>query len=188
MDFLLARHRSRLRRMIAVRIDPRLAGRVDPSDIVQETLLEAARKLPRFASERRLPFYPWLRELACEQLIRLHRHHLQAQRRSVTREENLSLALSEESTAELADFLAAGQSGPSQQAIREEIRHRVREALAQLDPRDREILVMRHLEQLEIAEIAAILQITESAVMMRRFRALERLRQLLPHEQSEDEP
>src|SRR5437764_15071581 len=83
---LLARHRGRLLHMVAVRMDPRLRGRFDPSDVVQEALASAAQKLSDYLRRRPLPFYPWLRQLACEQLIELHRRHIQAQRRSVSRE------------------------------------------------------------------------------------------------------
>src|SRR4051794_11198000 len=84
---LLQRHRDRLKRMVAVRSDPRLAARVDPSDVVQEALADAAGKLDGYLRDRPLPFYPWLRRLAAERLVALHRRHVQARRRSVTREE-----------------------------------------------------------------------------------------------------
>src|SRR5947208_13646251 len=84
---LLVRHRGRLRQMVAVRLDPRLAARVDPSDVVQEALADAARKLDGYLRDRPLPFYPWLRRLAWERIVLLHRRHVRSQRRSVTREE-----------------------------------------------------------------------------------------------------
>ncbi len=179
MEQLMSRHRDRLRQMVSVRMDRRLAARVDPSDVVQETLAEAARKLPVFVRERSLPFYLWLRELAWEHLVTLYRRHVRAQRRAVTREEPAELKLSDESTIVLAYQLAPSGTSPSEQMMRSELRQRVRLALNRLAPKDREILVMRHLEQLEVGEIAAILGITEGAVMMRRLRAFERLRRLL---------
>ncbi len=182
MNGLLNHCRPRLWRMVAVRMDPRLAARVDPSDVVQETLMEAARKLPDYIAQRRLPFYPWLRELAWEHLVRLHRRHIGAQRRSVTREEPVDLRLSDESAVELARQLAASGSRPSGRMIRREVQERVRTALERLSPNDREILILRHLEQLEIAEIAEILKISPQAAMMRRLRAFERLRRLLAAE------
>lgn len=182
MEGFLNRCRPRLRRMVAVRMDARLAARVDPSDVVQETLVEAARKLPDYIAQRRLPFYAWLRELACQHLVRLHRHHIRAERRSVTREEPVELRLSDESAVELASQLAGSGSRPSGRIIRQEIKERVRTALERLAPNDREILILRHLEQLEIAEIAAILKISPQAAMMRRLRAFERLRRLLAAE------
>ena len=185
LDRVLGHYRSRLRRMVAIRMDQRLASRVDPSDVVQETLAEAARKLPRYVEERRLPFYPWLRELAWEHLVRLHREHVKAGRRTILREDAFEPGLSQESVMELANQVAAKGTSPSGQALREEARQRVRDALTRLRPQDREILVMRHLEQLKVEEIAAILGISKNAVMMRRLRAFERLRQLLGTDRSE---
>ena len=182
MEGLLDRCRPRLRRMVAVRMDPRLASRVDPSDVVQETLVEAIRKLPDYITQRRLPFYSWLRELASERLARLCRRHIRAKLRSVTREERLDVRLSDESAVELASQLAASGSRPSGRIDRQEMQERVRTALERLAANDREILIMRHLEQLEIAEIAAILKISPQAVMMRRLRAFDRLRRLLTAE------
>src|SRR5262245_2668134 len=94
---LLTRHRARLRRMVEVRLDRRLAARVDASDVVQEALADAARKLDGYLRDRPLPFYPWLRRLAWERLVKVHRRHLHAGRRSVRREEPGLLALPEES-------------------------------------------------------------------------------------------
>jgi RNA polymerase sigma-70 factor (ECF subfamily) len=176
---LLERHRGRLRQMIAVRLDRRLAARVDPSDVVQEALAEADRKLAGYLERRPLPFYPWLRELAWERLAKLHQHHLQTRKRSVTREEQPLPGLPEESALELARRLVAPGTSPSHRAVREELRGRVRDALARLGERDREVLVLRYLEQLSTAETAAVLGVTEGAVKTRHLRALGRLRGLL---------
>src|SRR5690349_19805955 len=174
---LLARHRARLRRMIALRLDRRLAARVDPSDVVQEALADAARKLSAYVRDRPLPFYPWLRRLAWERLIKLHRRHITADRRSVTREDDW--ALPDESAAELASRLVSPGSSPSRRAVRAEVQGRVRAVLEQLGERDREVLVLRYLEQLSTREVAEVLGITEGAVKVRHFRALERLRAVL---------
>jgi RNA polymerase sigma-70 factor (ECF subfamily) len=177
-DGLLARHRDRLRRMVAVRADPRLAARVDPSDVVQDTLAEAAGKLDGFLRTRPLPFYPWLRRLALERLAALHRRHVQARRRSVTREA-ARMDLPDGSAFELADRLFARQSSPSARLQRQELQVRVRSALAALREADREVLVLRHLEGLPAKEIAAVLGTSEGAVHTRHVRALQRLRALL---------
>lgn len=134
---LLNRHRGRLRRMVAVRLDRRLAARVDPSDIVQEALVEAAKKLPRYLRDRPLPFYPWLRHIAWERLVKIHRRHLAAQRRSVRCEEPGVLNLPDESAAELAQRLVASGSSPSRPLLRDELCLRVQAALNQLDERSR---------------------------------------------------
>jgi RNA polymerase sigma-70 factor (ECF subfamily) len=183
---LLALHRGRLRHMVAVRLDRRVAGRVDPSDVVQEALADAARKLDGYLCERPLPFYPWLRRLAWERLVKLHQRHIGAEKRSVTREEPAPLP--EESALELARRLVAPETSPSHAAARRELQARVQAALSELPWRDREVLVLRYLEQLSTAEVAAVLEITPGAVKLRHLRALERLRHLLGEEGSENSP
>jgi RNA polymerase sigma-70 factor (ECF subfamily) len=185
---LLTRHRGRLRVMVAARLDRRLAARLDPSDVVQEALAEADRRLDDYLRQRPLPFYPWLRQLAWERLVKAHRAHLARGKRSVRREEPGVLALPDESVAELAQRLACSASSPSRQAARAEIQTRVRAALALLSEADREVLVLRYLEQLPLREVAAVLGLGESAVKMRHFRALERLRVLLEAKSEESEP
>jgi RNA polymerase sigma-70 factor, ECF subfamily len=178
---LLVCHRARLRRMVAVHLDRRLSARVDPSDVVQEALANAARHLDEYLRDRPLPFYPWLRQFAWERLCKLHRHHIHAKRRSINREEP-DMPLPNESVRQLAHRLLAGGTSPSRRLSRQEQREQVHAALAELAPQDREILVMRHLEQMETAEIAAALGISEGAVRNRQFRALMRLRTLLEGE------
>jgi RNA polymerase sigma-70 factor (ECF subfamily) len=176
---LLARHRGRLRQMVALRIDRRMAARVDPSDVMQEALADAAANLSDYVKTRPLPFYPWLRQFAWQRLLQLHRHHLQAQRRSVTREQLRIFDLADESEAMLAERLVNSASSPSARLLASELRDRVRAALDALEPRDREVLVLRYLEQLSSKEIAAVLGISEAAVKTRHRRALERLRRRL---------
>lgn len=183
---LLQRHRARLRRMVAVRLDRRLAARVDPSDVVQEALADAARKLDDYLQGRPLPFYPWLRRLAWERLAQLYRRHVRAGRRTVTREE-AGLALSDASVLELARRLIDYGSSPSAGLRRQETQARVRAALAGLPERDREVLILRHLEQLPPREIASVLGVSEGAVYTRHLRALRKLRDLLGEGDMEDE-
>ena len=180
---LLARHRQRLARMVACRLDRRLAARVDPSDVVQEVLAEADRKLECYLAERPLPFYPWLRSLAWEHLATLHRRHVRAQKRSVKREEPGVLALPEESAADLAARLVTSATSPTQAALREELRQRMRRALEALSERDREVLVLRHLEELSVAQTAEVLGVSAGAVKVRHLRALERVRAVLDAEE-----
>lgn len=174
---LLGVHRDRLRRMVAARMDPRMAARVDPSDVVQEALLEASKKLADYLRERPIPFYPWLRQLAWEQLVNLHRRHVRAQRRSVLREEYVGL--SDDSAVQLARCLMSSGTSPSGQLLRAEMRDRVRTALARLASPDREVLVMRYVEGLSTPEMAGILGVSERTVQSRHRRALERLQTLL---------
>lgn len=170
---LLVRHRDRLKQMVALRLDRRLAKRVDSSDVVQEALTDAAEKLSAYLEKPPLPFYPWLRRLAWERIVKLHEHHLAAAKRDVRREEPW---LSHESALALAKRIMPHGTSPSQRAARAEMHGRVQAALAQLRERDREVLVLRYLEQLTTRESAAVLGITENAVKVRHLRALERLR------------
>jgi RNA polymerase sigma-70 factor (ECF subfamily) len=174
---LLDRHRGRLRQMVQVRLDRRLAARVDPSDVVQEALAEAAQKLSGYLRERPVPFYPWLRRLAWEHLVRLHQRHLAAGKRSVRREEPGDLP--DESALALVLRLVGSATSPSKHLLRQELRRRVHDALERLGERDREVLVLLYLEGLCARETAAVLGITEGAVKVRHLRALERLRGLL---------
>jgi RNA polymerase sigma-70 factor (ECF subfamily) len=184
-DRLLARHRPHLRRMVHLRLDPRLAPRVDPSDVVQEALAEAARRLEEYLHQPPLPFYPWLRQIALDRLLDLRRRHLRAGKRSVAREDPDVLCLPDESAAELAARLIDLGSSPSRHLLREELRQRVRAALGQLLAGDREVLGMRHLEQMPVRDVAAVLGVGEGAVRMRLVRALGRLRDLLDQDLGE---
>lgn len=176
---LLTRHRDRLRKMVAYHMDRRVAGRIDPSDVVQEALADAARELSDYLRRRPVPFYPWLRQLAWDRLVELHRRHLHAGKRSVRREEPGLFELPDESAVELAGRLASLASSPSAHVVREELRRRVREALTHLGQREREVLVLRHLEQLSVAQAAEVLGVSEGAVKVRHVRALDRIRAVL---------
>jgi RNA polymerase sigma-70 factor (ECF subfamily) len=172
---LLDRYRDQLRRMVAAQLDRRLTSRVDTSDVVQDTLSDAARQLDQYLRDQPLPFLGWLRKLAAEQIRETHRRHLWAQRRSVARE-SLENDFSNESAIELGRHFVANDTSPSNQVMRQELRDAVLEAVAELSARDREVLLMRHIEQLGTLEIADALGITEAGVKARLFRALTRLR------------
>lgn len=182
---LLVRNRDRLHKMIRFRMDERLQSRFDPSDVVQETFIKASEKLPQFLADRPLPFYPWLRQIAWEQLVALQRRHLHAGVRSVARE--IPARVSDESVAILTHQFVSSGSSPSQQVVRQEICDRVRSALEELSAEDRDLLLMRHLEQLRVSEIAVLVEISEAAVKSRLRRALERLQSALgtPHGKGE---
>jgi RNA polymerase sigma-70 factor (ECF subfamily) len=175
---LLDRHRVRLLQLVTVRLDRRLLGRLDPSDVVQEVLLQAHRELDRYLRDRPLPFYPWLRQLAWQRLVKLFQHH-QAQKRRVSREQPLAPGLPDESVWELARQFVVSETSPVGHLLREELRRRVREALACLAERDREVLLLRYLEQMSTREIAAVLGTSEGVVKMRHARALLRLQAVL---------
>jgi RNA polymerase sigma-70 factor, ECF subfamily len=177
---LLAWHRDRLPRVVAVRIDRRLAARVAPSDVVQEALADAPLGISSYLPDCPPRFYPRLRQVTWLRLGQLYRHHLGSRRRSVDREVPAGPPIADASAQILAAaYLVAGGSTPSRALIREEMLDRVHHALARLDPRDREVLVMRHLEGLSSAEVGSVLLISEGAVRARLVCALKRLRGLL---------
>ena len=177
---LLARHQDRLRRMVALRIDRRLQGRIDPSDVIQEAYLEASARLAEYLRNPSMPFFLWLRFLAGQKLVTLHRHHLGVQMRNAAQQVALHHgSLPEASSAALAAQLLGHEPRPSEAAIRAEMKARVQEALDSMEPLDREVLALRHFEQLSRAEIAQVLGISEAAAGKRYLRALERLKQVL---------
>ncbi len=165
--------------MLSVRMDPRLAARLDPSDVIQDAMATAVRQLPAFLSTDRDAFYPWLRQLAMERMIDAHRRHVGAKRRSVDREERWDASYSDPSTVILAERLVASGTSPSGRAMRNERKQRVHAALEGLMPEDREVVVLRHLEQLSHKEIAAVLHVSPEAARSRYRRATERLASLL---------
>jgi RNA polymerase sigma-70 factor (ECF subfamily) len=176
-DELLERHRARLQRMVRGALDPRLAARVDASDIVQETLAEAAEKLDDYTRGRPLPFYPWLRRLALRRMTWWRRFHLRASKRSVAREQNPLPFL--DPRAVPVDLLADTGTSPSGCAIRAESLDQVHAALRCLSAPDREVLELRYLEGASFAEIADRMGIGLSAAKMRHLRAMERFTGLL---------
>ncbi|MFO0953990.1 MAG: sigma-70 family RNA polymerase sigma factor [Isosphaeraceae bacterium] len=177
---LIGRNRARLLRMVALRTDWRLRGRFDPSDVLQEAALDAVRRLDEYLRDPKLPPSLWLRLLVAQRLVTLHRHHLGARARDAGREVSLGRdTLPQASSVALAELLVTGQTSPSQAVLRSERVTRVRDALANLDPLDREVLALRHFEQLSRAETALVLGITEDAGAKRYVRALKRLKDVL---------
>ncbi len=177
---LLARHRDRLRRMVALRLDRRLQGRIDASDIIQEAMLEASHRLADYRQNPAMPFFLWLRYLTGQRLLEQHRRHLGAQGRDAGREISLYRgAMPETSTAALAAQLLGRHTSPSQAAQRAERKIRLQEALNSLDSVDREILALRHFEHLSNGEAAQVLGLDKSAASKRYARALIRLKDIL---------
>ena len=173
---LLELYRSRLRRMVAIRLDKRLAARVDPSDIVQEAMRDAFNRLSEYFADPQISFYPWLRRIAWDRLMDMYRQHITAEKRSVLKEHLWAPELNDESMAELAHSLAANSQNPRQRAMLDELEARMMAALAELKPNDREILILRYMEQLDVDDIASVLEISQTAVTSRHLRALQRLR------------
>jgi RNA polymerase sigma-70 factor (ECF subfamily) len=177
---LLARYRDRLQRMVRLRLDRRLQGRIDPSDVLQEAYLAASERFADYARDPDMPFFLWLRFLTAQQLLVLHRRHLGTKGRDAGREVSLYRgALPEASSAALAAQLVGHRTTPSQAAARAEMQVRLQEALNRMDPTDREVLALRHFEQLTNAETARELGLRESAASMRYARALLRLKDIL---------
>ena len=188
VDQLLARHREPIRRMIDLRLDPAIAQRLDASDVVQEVLIEANRRLQDYLKAPSMPFHLWLRHIAKDHIIDAHRRHHQAQKRGVNREQPMHRpAWGDRSSLDLAAQLLDQDLTPASAAIQQEMRRRLREAIAQLDEDDREVILMRHYEMLANQEVASSLGLTEAAASMRYLRAVRKLRDLLAPPQSSSE-
>jgi RNA polymerase sigma-70 factor (ECF subfamily) len=179
-EALLALHHDRLRRMVGLRLDRRLQGRVDPSDVIQDAYLEAFRRLPEYLREPApMPLFLWLRWLTAQALQALHRRHLGAQARDAGREISISGGrIPQASSAALAAQFMGHDTGASEAAIRAERKLRLEQALNSMDSIDREVLALRHFEQLSNAECARVLGLSESATNKRYIRALKRLKEI----------
>jgi len=183
-DALWERHRPALRRLIDLRLDRALERRVDASDIVQEVLLKASQRLGDYLRNPAMPFHLWLRQLARDQMIDTHRRHRKASRRSLDRERSLardagSAAFAGQSSLDLASQLQDPALTPAALAVRGELERRFHAALDGLDETDREIVLLRHFEQLSNEEAARALGLSGAAAGMRHLRALRRLRAVL---------
>ena len=180
LEDLLTRYRGRLRRMIKLRLDRRLQGRVDPSDVIQEVYLEVSRQIGDYLRDPAMPFFLWLRLRAGQKLALVHRQHLGVQARDAGREVSLYRGpMPEATSAALAAQLIGRRTSPSQAAIKAELKIRLQEALNSMEDLDREVLALRHFEQLTNAETARVLGIKESTACNRYIRALERLKKIL---------
>jgi RNA polymerase sigma-70 factor (ECF subfamily) len=166
--------------MIQMRLAHRLQGRVDPSDVLQEAYLELSRSLADYLRDPILPFFLWLRLLTARKLKAIHRHHLGTGMRDARREISLQgTSLPQASSKSLAAQLLGRLTSPSQAAMRAELRRHVQEALNRMPLLDREVLALRHFEQLTNAETAQVLGITEAGASNRFVRALKRLKAIL---------
>lgn len=180
LNEIFARHRDRLHRMVELRLDRRLQARVDASDVIQDAYLQVATRWQEYLRNPELPLFLWLRLVVGERLATLHRHHLGTQMRDAGREVSLYReALPAASSAALAAQLLGKHTSPTQAAVRAERILRIQEALNTLEPLDREVLALRHFEQLTRAETAQVIGIAEAAAAKRYIRALKRLKDLL---------
>src|SRR6516162_2945965 len=180
LNDLFTRHSERLRRMVEMRLDHRLQARIDASDVIQEAYVEVVQRLDEYLHDPKLPLFLWLRLVVGERLMKLHRQHLGTQMRDAGREVSLYRgALPAASSAALAAQLLGKHTSPTQAVVRAERVLRLQEALNTLDPMDREVLSLRHFEQLSRAETAQVLGIEEGAAAKRHIRALKRLKGIL---------
>ncbi|TWU08506.1 sigma-70 family RNA polymerase sigma factor [Stieleria varia] len=180
MAALFEMHRKRLRQMVQFRLDSRLKGRVDPSDVLQEAWIEARTRLPGFSEKEEMPFFLWLRLIVGQKLLDLRRHHIGVQMRTVDREiANGGIGIPGATSIALAAQLLGYANSPSDAAIQAETRRRIQEALDAMDPIDREVLTLRHFEFLTNAETAKTLKISHAAASNRYIRALQRMKQIL---------
>jgi RNA polymerase sigma-70 factor (ECF subfamily) len=180
IDRLFDRHRDSLRKMIALRLDHKLSRRIDVSDVVQDVLIEANRRLRDYLANPAMPFHLWIRQIAKDRIIDAHRRHRVSSKRSVDREQHLALeGAFDQSTIELAGQLRDPAITPAAAATQREVAGQVQAAIERLDARDRDIILMRHYEQLSNQEIACALNLSEPAASMRYLRALKRLKSQL---------
>ena len=175
---LFARHRDKLRRMVQLRLDHRLAGRVSPSDVLQEAYIDALKRIDHYFEKPDQPFFGWLRLVVGQRLADVHREHL-AQKRDVGHEVPIHRGGPGADSACLAACLLGGGTSPSHAAARTESFARLEAALDRMDPLDREVLALRHFEELSNTDTAEILGIQPAAASKRYVRALARLKQIL---------
>jgi RNA polymerase sigma-70 factor (ECF subfamily) len=178
LALLFERHRRRLRQMVRLRIDQRLAGRLDASDVLQEAFLDVVQQFPSF-DVRTMPIFLWLRLVTGQRLARLHRRHLGAAMRDAGREVSLCGGLPRASSVSLAEQLLGRVTSVGQEAARAELRLQLQDALNGMDALDREVIALRHFEELSNQEAAAVLGLSKTATSNRYVRALARLQKIL---------
>jgi RNA polymerase sigma-70 factor (ECF subfamily) len=176
---LFTRHRERLRRMVRLRLDRRLQGRIDSSDVLQDAYLEVARRAGDYFANRTMPPFLWLRFLTNQTLLALHRHHLKTHMRDAGQEVSLERGTPQANSACIAEMLLGRLTSPTRAARRAEMRLKLQEILNAMEPIDREVLALRHFEELSNHEVAQVLELSKKAASNRYIRALERLKDRL---------
>lgn len=180
VNVLIDRHRNALRHLVRMRLDRKIQRRVDVSDVVQDVLIEANRRLKTYLDNPTMPFHLWIRHIARDRIIDAHRRHRGSAKRSVDREQPMVIPGGfDQSSIILASQLIDGEKTPAARTMEKELARRVEEAITELDEGDAEVIVMRHYEQLTNQEIAQALNLTEPAASMRYLRAVRRLRDLM---------
>jgi RNA polymerase sigma-70 factor (ECF subfamily) len=183
---LMERHRDALRRIVQLRLDQKIQRRIDVSDVVQDVLVEANRRLADYVANPQMPFHLWLRQIAQDRIIDAHRRHRASAKRSVDKERPLAIpAADDRSTMDLAAQLCDRELTPGAAVAQAEMARCVEQAIAKLPDQDCEIIIMRHYEQLSNQEVAQALGLTEPAASMRYLRAIRRLRELMAEGTSE---
>ena len=183
---LMDRHRNSLRQLVRMRLDQQIQRRIDVSDVVQDVLVEANRRLQKFLENPVMPFHLWLRQIARDRIIDAHRRHRVSSRRSVDREQRLSVPQGyDQSSMNIASMLGDDRLTPAAAALQKEIASRIEQAITKLDEKDSEIVIMRHYELLTNQEIAQALDLSEPAASMRYLRAVRRLKDIIQDETNE---
>jgi RNA polymerase sigma-70 factor (ECF subfamily) len=174
------RYRARLARIVQFRLDPLLAARIEPDDVLQESWLAAVKRVDSFLQDESMPMFVWLRLMVGQTIIDIHRHHLGTQMRDAYREQSLNRnQLSHSTAASIVSKLLGHISSPSRVAVRDETARQLREAVEGMDAIDREVLALRHFEELSNTEVASVLEIEPKAASIRYVRAIQRLKKIL---------
>ncbi len=177
---LIERHRDAVLRMVQMRLDQKIRRRVDVSDVVQDVMIDASRRLQDYIANPAMPFHLWLRHIAKDGITDAHQRHRASQKRSVDREHGLAVpGADDHSTMNLAAHLCDGELTPAAAATQREMAQRVEQAITELGEQDGEIIIMRHYEQLTNQEVAQALGLSEPAASMRYLRAVRKLREML---------
>ena len=176
---LYSLHRDRLKQMLEFRMDRRLRGRADASDILQEVYIDAHERMRHYLKKPEMSFYIWLRQLTTQRLIDIHRRHLLAEKRDAKQEISIHQRMAAATSASMAALLVAHLASPSQMAMRAELVEQIENALEKMDAVDREVLALRHFEELRNGEVAEVLGLKPAAASNRYVRALSRLRDVL---------
>jgi RNA polymerase sigma-70 factor (ECF subfamily) len=185
---LIERHRGAVLRMVQMRLDQKIRRRVDVSDVVQDVMIDASRRLQDYIANPVMPFHLWLRHIAKDRIIDAHRRHRGSQKRSVDREQGLAVpGADDHSTMDLAAQLYDGELTPAAAATQREMAQRVEAAITELGEQDGEIIIMRHYEQLSNQEVSLALGLSEPAASMRYLRAVRRLRAMLMGTEADEE-